>query len=330
MKTIDEAIKNGNFRQIYLFCGEEAYLKKQYRDKLKNAMVAADDNMNFSAFEGKNINPKELIDLAETLPFFAERRLILIENSGMFKSAAEEFAEYLKTIPDTTHFLFVEEDVDKRSKMYKTVKNTGSIIEFARQNQDILVRWISGRIKRENKNISSQAMQLFLSMVGDDMENIDKELEKLICYCLEKESILPEDVEAVCSGKVNNQIFDMVNAIAMKNQRQALQLYYDLLELKEPSMRILFLIARQFQILLHVKDLKRQGFDANTIAAKAGIPPFAVKRNLQQAASFDIKQLEEAIRDAVSAEEDIKTGKMQDQMAVELLIMKYSTKKTPV
>ena len=187
MRTIDEAIKNGKFRQIYLFCGEEAYLKKQYRDKLKNAMVAADDNMNYSAFEGKNINPKELIDLAETLPFFAERRLILIENSGMFKNAAEEFAEYLKTIPDTTHFLFVEEDIDKRSKMYKTVKNTGSIIEFTRQNQDILVRWISGRIKRENKNISTQAMQLFLSMTGDDMENIDKELEKLICYCLEKD-----------------------------------------------------------------------------------------------------------------------------------------------
>lgn len=330
MKTIDEDIKNGTYRQVYLFCGEEAYLKRQYRDKLKNAMVAADDNMNFSAFEGKNINPKELIDLAETLPFFADRRLILIENSGMLKNAADEFAEYLKTIPETTHFLFVEEEIDKRSKMYKAVKNAGNIVEFSRQSQDILVRWISGRIKRENKNISNQAMQLFLSMTGDDMENIDKELEKLICYCLNKESILPEDVEAVCSGKVNNQIFDMVNAIAMKNQSQALQLYYDLLELKEPSMRILFLIARQFQILLNVKNLKSKGFDANTIAAKAGIPPFAVKRNLQQAASFDLQQLKEALEDAVAAEADIKTGRMTDQMAVELLIMKYSTKKTPV
>ncbi len=324
MKTIDEDIKNGKIKQIYLLYGEEAYLKRQYRDKLKQAILSPDDTMNFSAFEGKNINQKELIDLAETLPFFADRRLILIENSGVFKNAADDLADYIKAVPTTTCFVFVEDEVDKRSKMYKAVKAAGSIVEFTRQSQDILVRWISGRIKREHKNITNQAMQLFLSMAGDDMENIDKELEKLICYCLGKDEIHPEDVEAVCSGKVNNQIFDMINAIATKNQKRALQLYYDLLELKEPPMRVLFLIARQFQILLHVKELKRQGFDGNTIATKAGIPPFTVKRNLQQAASFSRDQLRESIEDAVAAEADIKTGRMQDQLAVELLIVKYS------
>ena len=70
MKTIDDDIRSGNFKQIYLLYGTEAYLKKQYKDKLKNAMAAPDDNMNFTTFEGKNINPKEVIDLAETLPFF--------------------------------------------------------------------------------------------------------------------------------------------------------------------------------------------------------------------------------------------------------------------
>ena len=85
MQRINEDIKNGNFKQIYLLYGTEAYLKKQYKDKLKNAMAAPDDDMNFTTFEGKNINPKEVIDLAETLPFFADRRVILIEDSGFFK-----------------------------------------------------------------------------------------------------------------------------------------------------------------------------------------------------------------------------------------------------
>ena len=95
MKTIDEDIKSGNFKQIYLLYGTEAYLKKQYKDKLKNAMAAPDDTMNFTRFEGKNINPKEVIDLAETLPFFADKRVILIEDSGFFKSSCEDLAEYL-------------------------------------------------------------------------------------------------------------------------------------------------------------------------------------------------------------------------------------------
>lgn len=101
MKTIDEDIRSGNLKQIYLLYGTEDYLKRQYRDKLKNALTAAgedsgmggmlsggDGDMNFNRFEGKDINPKQVIDLAETLPFFAERRVILIENSGFFKMPA--------------------------------------------------------------------------------------------------------------------------------------------------------------------------------------------------------------------------------------------------
>ena len=93
MKTIDNDIKTGQFKQIYLLYGEEQYLIRQYRDKLKHALAADDDTMNFSAFSGSDINQKEIIDLAETLPFFADRRLILIEDSGLFKKSAEELAD---------------------------------------------------------------------------------------------------------------------------------------------------------------------------------------------------------------------------------------------
>lgn len=328
MKTIDEDIKTGKLKQIYLLYGEETYLKRQYRDKLKAAMVSPEDNMNFSAYEGKGINPKELIDLAETLPFFADRRLILIENSGFFKTTAEDLVEYLKVLPTTVYFLFVEEEVDKRSKMYKTVHKEGSTVNFERQKEDILIRWISGRLRREHKSITTEAMQLFLSMTGNDMETIDKELEKLLCYTLERDSISAEDVGAVCTGQVNNRIFDMINAIAGGHKSEALRLYYDLIELKEPPMRILFLLARQFQILLNVKDLRKQGFDQKAIASKAGIPPFAVGRNLKQAEVFSMQKLQQALEDAASAEADIKMGRMTDRLAVELLIVKYAASGT--
>ena len=84
------------------------------------------------------------------------------------------------------------------------------------------------------------------------------------------------------------------------------------------------MISRQFQILLNVKDLTRKGFDQSSIAQKAGIPPFAVKRNQAQAKGFSMEQLKQAITDGVEFEEYVKTGRMNDQMAVELFIMKYS------
>lgn len=324
MKTIDNDIKMGQLKNVYLLYGTEDYLKRQYRDKLKHALVEPDDTMNFSAYEGKDINPKELIDLSETLPFFKEKRMILVENSGFFKNSCDDLAEYMGQVPESTCFVFVEEEVDKRSKLFKAASRAGSAVEFETPKEDMLIRWILGRIQREGKKITQSVMQLFLSKTGSDMENIDKELEKLICYTLDKTEISAADVEAICTGQTENKIFEMIDAISAKNQKKALDLYYDLLALKEAPMRILFLIARQFQNLLLIKSMSAKGYPAVSIAKTAGIPSFAVQKNLRQAGAFKINQLKEAIEDCGQAEEDVKTGRMADQLAVELLIVKYS------
>ena len=96
-------------------------------------------------------------------------------------------------------------------------------------------------------------------------------------------------------------------------------------------MRIMYLITRQFQILLNIRDMSSRGLDNQTMAQKAGIPPFAVKRNVTQAKGFSMAQIKQALNDGVELEEAVKTGRMNDQMAVELFIMRYSAvkQKTP-
>ena len=322
MKTIEQDLKTGQFKKAYLLYGSEDYLKQQYKHKLKGALVMPDDTMNYTYREGKGVNPLELIDIAQTMPFFAQRRLILIEDSGFFKSGCEELADYIKEMPKTACIVFVESEVDKRAKLYKAVKKEGYAAEFAAQSEQILVRWVLGRLNKENKKITQPVMRLFLSKTGTDMGNIDRELEKLLCYTLSKEVIEAADVEAVCTGQVTNQIFEMVNAIGKRQSRRALSLYYDLLALKEPPMRILYLINRQFRILLDLKSMKRASLDAKTMAAKAGIPPFAVKKNLEQADAFSDMELKRALANGVELETAVKTGRMQDQIAVELFIVK--------
>ena len=324
MKSIDNDIKLGQLKKAYLLYGQERYLIRQYRDKLKKAIVDPEDTMNFTAFEGDDINIKEIIDLAETMPFFAERRLILMEDSKLFKKGGDELGEYLAEIPEATYFVFVEEEVDKRSRLYKAVSKVGSAVEFGTQTDDILMRWIGGRIGKEGKNITREAYQRFIAKTGTDMENIEKELEKLICYCLDKDVIEPEDVEAITTEQISNKVFEMVDAIAGHKQKQAMDLYYDLLALKEAPMRILFLITRQFQILLTVKVMSNQGFGNKDIAAKAGCPEWAVRKYQSQAKAFSLEQIKKALVDGVSYEEAVKTGRMNDRMAVELFIVEYS------
>ena len=324
MKTIDNDIKRQELKKVYLLYGEERYLIRQYRDKLKKALVDPDDTMNFSAFEGDDINVKEVIDLAETLPFFAERRVIFMEDSKLFKKGGDELGEYLETLPETTYFVFIEEEVDKRSKLFKAVSKCGNAIEFGKQNDEILMKWVAGRIGKEGKNITQAAYQSFIAKTGTDMQNIEKELEKLLCYTMEKDVIEPEDVEAITTEQISNKVFEMVDAIASHRQRHAMDLYYDLLALKEAPMRILFLITRQFQLLLTVKVMGNQGFGNKEIATKAGCPEWAVRKYQGQAKAFSLDQIKQAISDGVIYEEAVKTGKMNDQMAVELFIVQYS------
>ncbi|MDO4489600.1 MAG: DNA polymerase III subunit delta [Lachnospiraceae bacterium] len=324
MKQISEDIKSGQFHRVYLLYGEERYLKEQYKHKLLSALGTEGDTMNFSRFEGKSISEAELIDLAETLPFFADHRVILLEDTGFFKNKSEKLPAYLENPPEHLVMIFAEQEVDKRNKLYKTVGKSGYTAEFSTQKTEVLMRWILGILKKENKKITQPVMELFLEKTGTDMGQISQELEKLLSYTMGQEVIREEDVRIICTNRVENQIFAMVRAVSEKKQKKALQLYYDLLSLKEPPMRILYLLAREMNLILQVKELKRAGFDQKTIASKAGIAPFAVRNYLPLAERYTSEVLKGAVEDFTETETAVKTGKLSDVLSVEMMIVKYS------
>lgn len=324
MKSLNEDIKTGKFRQAYLLYGEEAYLKKQYKGKMTKAMLPEGDTMNYAYYEGKGIHPTELIDLAETMPFFAERRLIVVENSGFFKNATPELADYIKTMPDTACFLFIENEVDKRGKMYKAVKDKGRIVEMGRQDEKTLLYWIAGNVKKEGRQIKESTARYLVAKTGTDMENLEKEMEKLFSYTLGENEITMQDVDDICTTQLTNKIFEMVEAVATKQQKKALDYYYDLLALKEPPMRILYLLSRQFKLLLEVKDLLGRGYDKGQIAKTAGLHPFVAGKYMQQCKSFTKEELRGIMEESAGTEEMVKTGRLNDVMSVELFIVKQS------
>ncbi len=326
MRKITDDIKNQSYERIYLLYGTEEYLKKQYKNKLKTA-ICGDDTMNYTYFEGKDCDAKEIIGIAETLPFFADRRLVIMEHTGFFKSANDAINEYIGNVPESTCMVFVENEVDKRGKLYKKIKDVGYVCEMAEQNQAALEKWIVGILNQNNKKITKNSLELFLKYVGSDMENISKELEKLICYCLEKDVVDENDIEAVCTVQISSRIFDMIDAMSNKNRAKALALYNDMMALKEPPMRILFMLARQFNIMLQVYELSKAGVANGEIASKAGVQPFIVGKIIKQLDGkngFKGKTLVAALKDCVNIENHIKNGRMDDKAGVEMILIKYS------
>ena len=326
MKTLTADIKNRTFKNAYLICGEEEYLKLNYKNQLIKA-ITDDNTMNLALYEGKNIDINDVIDNAETSPFFAEHRLIVMESTGLFKSGGEQLAEYMSKIPETTIFLFVEDNVDKRSKMYKAVKANGYICEINRQTEKDLEIWAARIFASAGKKITKANMAYFISNVGTDMEVLSNEIEKLISYDLNKEVISKEDIDAVSIKQLSVRIFDMVDAISVKNQKKTLDCYYELIEEKEPPMRILFMIARQFNLILQAKDLSARGMGKDQVANIMGDQGFIASKSINQSRNFSVTELKNALADCVTTEESIKKGIMDENIGVEMLLIKYSKKK---
>lgn len=321
MKKILDDINKGTIKKCYLFYGEEAYLKKQYAKKLRDAVVPENDTMNETVFRENKIDVKELLSICSTMPFFAERRFVYVVDSGFFEKAPEELLKGLQEIPDTTCLLFSETKVDKRGKLYKFINKSGYAAEFTLPDANTLKQWVLSKIKKEGKKITRQDLEHLMSLLPEDMNRINLELEKLFCYTLDKEILTTREIDAILCRQLENQIFEMISSISAGKEKKAIERYYELLELKEAPLKILALLVREFRILYDTKTASMQGVPSKEIASKLHMNPYIIKKYVQSCTGFELRKLGAALKKCADTEERIKTGKITDTLGVEVLIV---------
>lgn len=323
MQRIREDIKNRTFHKVYLLYGEEEYLVHLYRDQLKAAVLDGADEMNYSNFQGAGIDLLEVKDIADTLPFFQDYRVIVIEDSKLCKSA-NDFVDILEAMPDTTVVVMVEKEIDKRNKLYKYINKSGLAVEMNAMSTKDTLRFVAMELNKAGRKIRENTANYFLEQVDNSLLNIQNELEKLIAYTYGREEVTKEDIDAVCSIQVTNQIFKMLDAVAGGKQAEAIRLYHDLLELKESPLSIMYLLSRHFNILLQISTC---GVTAKPeLAKKIGIPPFAVGKYQMQCKRFTSTQLKEMLTMCTDTEFDFKRGNVGDQIGVEMLLTSFVRK----
>ncbi len=320
MLKLESELKDQQLSQYHLLYGEEWYMVRYYKNCIVRCLAQPEDEMNLNLFHGDKVTPSEIADVGQILPFMAPQRLIVVQDSGFF-SKSNDMAKYLESFPDTTYVVFVERKIDKRNQLYKWIGKHGCVTECARQSEKMLKTWMAGYLKRYQKGISSQTAEYLMERVGTDMETLSNELDKLIAYTADMDRIEMESVDAVCTGLTTSRIFDMIDAVASKQKQRALSLYGDLLANREAPMAILTLISRHINILIQIRELQALGMSRSEMAKKIGIPPFTVPKYTSQAERFKRSQLLSMLEKRADLEEDFKSGKMTDQMAVELFLL---------
>lgn len=321
MLRIEEELKTNELSRIQLIYGEETYLVRYYKNKLIAKLSNPNDEMNVTMFTNRTISTSDVAEAGQVMPFFAERRLLVVENSLFFKNKCD-MLDYLKEFPDTTYVIFIEKKVDHRNRLYRWINKNGCVTECRHLPAPKLKQWIAGYAKKAGKTITVSAVEMLLERTGTDMQLLSNEMEKCIGYVGKEVAIDKEDVNVISTGVVMSKIFDMIDAVAMKKKEQALRYYNDLYINRESPMSILHLFCRHVNILLQMKEYSSMGLTQGELAKKCEIPPFTVDKYEKQSRLFKKNQLLAMLELRLQYEYNYKVGKMDERLAVELFLMR--------
>ena len=324
---------------FYLFHGEDEFSRSEtlavFREKIGDPGLA---ELNTTIFDGSKVTLGELQHACSSIPFLADRRLVIVEGlltrlgskgkegspAAWQKEYLEKLTQYLQRLPETTRLVLVEDrPIGKSNPVHRLAlaDERGHVKEFKAPQGRALNHWIEERVRKKGGQINPPAVETLAAFVGGDLRLLDQEIEKLIAYVDRARPISEDDVRLLVSYVREANVFEMVDALGLRDGQRAAKLLHQLLDEGEHPLALLGMIVRQFRIMIQVKELNGQGLSQQDIAAKLKLHRFVVKKAVRQAMNFSMEQLEAIYRKLLETDVAIKTGQMDDVLALDMLVV---------
>lgn len=320
IQKMNQLLTQENLSGVYLFHGPEEYFKDFYCGKIKEKTVG-EDVLNYTKYTTKT-DQADIISICNGFPMFADMKMVVVCESGYFSSKDEKggLAEFIPEMPETTVLVFRETKVDKRNRLYKAVEQNGVIFSCERQQPEMIVKLLAKAAKSKGRSITRDAAQLMIMGLGNDMERLLSELEKLALLTDPGEAIGEDHVREICALSLSSKIWDLTDAIASNNKEKAYVYLKSLLDAREPAQMILFSVTKAFMNLYNAKTLHNQGKTYAQIASIMGSPEFVVRKSCQQASKLSLQTISDKIEFCLEMDERSKTGRINAVRALELIV----------
>lgn len=314
-------LEKGKVLPVYLFCGSEKYLMEEALRKVESLVVEpATRCFNYNVFQGSEATAEAIIDVAQTIPMMARRRLVVVKDIDKLKSSEmERLAKYVNDPSPSTCLILMAEKVDMRKGVFQAMKNCTIRFEPLYENQ--LPQWIKREVEARGRKIRPEAAQFLADAVGSDLLRLRNELEKVALYIGGSKEIAIQDVEAVSTKGRLKSIFELTDAVGGRNTGKAMKVLGDLLDNGENGVYILYMITRQLRLIWKVKELMDIGKRADVIGKELGIQPFLLKGVIEQARMFSREDLREVFPRLLEADASLKSGKLTERMVLERLFI---------
>ncbi|OPA78375.1 DNA polymerase III subunit delta [Paenibacillus selenitireducens] len=330
-------IHKGNIQPIYVCYGTEKYRMDEFVQYLTQKLIDEEHrDFALSKYDLGEVPIDTVIDEAQTLPFLVPRKLIIVRDPSLFIAGGKESAKiehrvenliaYLNSPAEYSVIVFIAqgEKLDERKKVVKAVKEKGALISFMPLSAEELLQWVAKQAEQHACSLAPGVAELLVNYAGTHLQTLSAEINKLSLYVGQGGMIDQETVKSLVVRNTEQNIFALIEEIANLRVDRALSIMYDLLKQREEPIKILALIARQFRIMLQVKELTRQSYSQQQIASQVGLHPYVVKLAGEQARKFEGERLASILSSIAELDYEMKTGKKEKVLGLELFLLRLA------
>lgn len=310
-------------RSMYLIYGEEEYLSGVALELIEKTFVSEDSkDFNYDVFYAKEAQTSQILDVAETLPMMATRRVVVVKNIDKWnESDWELFTPYIDNPSETTLMVFVAKSLDKRKKTHKKLLEKSESVECKKPYENQIPSWIHFIAQKMNLNIDPDGIALLHQFVGSSLVDIQSELQKLGQYIGTRNHITVKDVMEVVSKIRVQSVFDLSRAIGENDKAKALLCLSQLLSHGQNEVGILTLVSRHVRILRSVKKAQKEGVKGSQLASAVGVSPYFLTEYEQQARDWNDKKIEKTFRALLDTDRALKSSPLSSHIWLENFVI---------
>jgi len=299
---------------IILLHGEDAYrMRRKLKEIMEEHKQKHKSGLNLRYLEGKIVSFDDLRNEMLGISMFKEKKLVVVSDIFSNLKLKEELLEKGKVFADSDNILLLTENshILKKEKLLSFLGKKGEVREFELLSGVKLDNWVKKEVEERGGSIDNNALEKLIEYVGGDLWQMENEITKLINY---NKNISLGNVELLVKAKYETNIFDTIDAIAVKDKKKAVNLLKRHIEKGDSVLFLLAMIASQIRNIISVKA----GQSLN--AGQMGMHPFVFRKASFQARNFSLEDLKRIYKKIVGLDSDIKVGKIDQDIALDVLI----------
>jgi DNA polymerase III subunit delta len=318
-----KSVGKGEIAPLYYFHGDEPYLIDRAVKRLMGVAVSPDArDFNLDIFYGKECKGDEIATAAQTLPMFAERRVVLVRRSSELPATAlDNLTEYVADPSPSTCLIFEGEKIDQRKKFFLEIKKKGNLVEFKRLYENQLAPFIREEAAAYGKKVEPAALEMLVYLVGNNLQELAAEMEKVATFMGNRDMVKVADIRSIVSDTKVDTVFELANALGEKEAGKALRSLNTILRDGEAPLMVLAMLTRHFRQLWRVKELCEKKVPAQDISRATGINPYFIKGIVEQARNYRLSEFRGIFERLFATDLALKTSAGKPVNLMECLVM---------